>query len=292
MNRISRRGFLRAAAHIGGGGLVAATLGTGYSAVLESNWLQVETIHLRLPGLHPGLGAFRIVQFSDTHFGPFFGEGEAARVVARINQLEPHMVVFSGDLVTRLGEGEGEQAVAMLRSLQAPLGVYAVLGNHDHWADSDEVARILREGGAHLLLNESRPIEWNGGRFWLAGVDDIWERRQDLTAALAGVEAGSPVVLLAHEPDYADRVAADGRVDLQLSGHSHGGQIRLPLYGAPVLPYLGRKYPIGERRIKRMWLYTNRGVGLLAPPLRFNCRPEVTQFVLEPAAKEERGAGL
>jgi len=107
-------------------------------------------------------------------------------------------------------------------------------------------------------------------------VDDVWERHADLEKALKGVPTGATVVLLAHEPDYADEVAADGRVSLQLSGHSHGGQVRLPFIGPPFLPYLGRKYPAGLYRVGEMWLYVNRGVGLVRPAVRFNCRPEVT----------------
>ena len=109
------------------------------------------------------------------------------------------------------------------------------------------------------------------------------EEFEDLDAALEGAPDRSTVILLAHEPDFADRVAADGRVALQLSGHSHGGQVRLPFIGAPMLPHLGRKYPYGLRRVGSMWLYTNRGVGVIAPPVRFNCRPEVTLLTLQPA---------
>lgn len=283
MTGLSRRGLLKATAHILGGGLAAATLGGGYSYLLEPDWLQVETVRVPLAGLASNLRSFRIVQFSDTHFGPYFGEAEGAQTVARVNRLQPHLIVFSGDLVTQLIEGELDLARTMLRELRAPLGTFAVLGNHDHWTDSESVANALEAGGVVLLRNENRLIEWNGGRFWLAGVDDVWEQHHDLAAALEGVDGETPVILLAHEPDYADEVAADGRVSLQLSGHSHGGQIRIPGYGAPVLPYLGRKYPVGLRRLRKMWLYTNRGVGLLAPPVRLNCRPEITQIVLEPA---------
>jgi hypothetical protein len=116
---------------------------------------------------------------------------------------------------------------------------------------------------------------------WLAAVDDVWEGQADLDAALAGAPPGATAVLLAHEPDFADTVAADGRAALQLSGHSHGGQVRLPLLGPPVLPYLARRYPAGLYRAGRMQLYVTRGVGVIAPPVRFNCRPEVTVITLE-----------
>ena len=131
-----------------------------------------------------------------------------------------------------------------------------------------------------MLRNAGRLIESNGDVFWLAGVDDVWEQHADLNAALASAPPGVLKILLAHEPDYADVVAADGRVSLQLSGHSHGGQVRLPFVGVPRLPYLGTKYPYGLRRVGNLWLYTNRGIGVIAPPIRFNCRPEVTLITL------------
>lgn len=256
-------------------------MGTLYSTLVEPNWLQIETLHLPFPNLPSAFEGFKVVQFSDTHFGPFFDGADAKQVVQAMEALEPDLIVFTGDLVTRLDHGEATLARDMLLDLQAPCGVFAILGNHDHWTDPEEVAGALRDGGATLLRNANRPIIRDDGRFWLAGVDDVWEGRQDLPTALEGTADGEPIVLLAHEPDYADAVAADGRVALQLSGHSHGGQVRLPVYGAPILPYLGEKYPIGLRRVGDLYLYTNRGVGLLAPPVRLNCRPEITEIVLQ-----------
>ena len=122
-----------------------------------------------------------------------------------------------------------------------------------------------------------------GQALWLAGVDDVWERRANLPQTLADVPPGTPVVLLAHEPDYADEVADQGgacALLLQLSGHSHGGQVRIPGLGAPILPYLAEKYPAGAYRVGDMWLYTNRGVGTIQPRVRLNCRPEVTLLTL------------
>ncbi len=118
------------------------------------------------------------------------------------------------------------------------------------------------------------------GGIYLAGLDDLWSGQADLTAALAQAPANVPTILLVHEPDFADTVAKDGRVSLQLSGHSHGGQVRLPGIGAPILPYLGRKYDQGLYNVNNMWLYTNRGIGLGRIPLRINCPPEITEFTL------------
>jgi predicted MPP superfamily phosphohydrolase len=122
-----------------------------------------------------------------------------------------------------------------------------------------------------------------GSPLWLAGVDDVWEQHHDLGAALAAVPRGEPVLLLVHEPDFADQAARSAhRIFLQLSGHSHGGQVNLPFYGPLVLPWLGRKYPAGLRTVagSALQVYTSRGIGVIAPPLRFNCRPEVARLTL------------
>jgi predicted MPP superfamily phosphohydrolase len=131
-----------------------------------------------------------------------------------------------------------------------------------------------------VLHNEALTLNINGAGFTLAGVDDVWSGQPDLRAALNQVPPDSPTLLLAHEPDFADISAQDGRVALQLSGHTHGGQVRLPGVGALILPYLGQKYDIGLRQVGQMWVYTSRGVGLIGPPIRLNCPPEITEITL------------
>ena len=280
MARISRRGFLIASGRLAAGGLAGAALGWAYSSAVEPEWLQVERIPLALEKLRPALDGFRIAQFSDIHFGPYMRATDALRIVEQVNSLHPDLIVFTGDFVTELGHGEAGWITDSFRLLHSTHGVYAILGNHDHWTDAEAVGRAVRAAGVTLLRNENRLIEHGGAGLWLAGVDDVWEEKHDLQAALQGVREDSPVILLAHEPDYADEVARVRRVDLQLSGHSHGGQVRLPYFGAFALPYLGQKYPFGLRKVGSTLLYTNRGVGVLYPPIRLNCRPEITLFEL------------
>jgi len=288
MAGISRRGLLKASARLLVGGVTGSALGWFYSTVVEPEWLQVERIRLPLNNLHPELNGFTIAHFSDIHFGPYMRGPDAQQIVDRVNRLRPNLIVFTGDFVTELAHGEAELITDMFRRLKAAQGVYAILGNHDHWTEAEVVDQAVRAAGVTLLRNENRLIEFGGTGFWLAGVDDVWEEKHDLGAALLGVGDDLPVILLAHEPDYADEVERTGRVDLQLSGHSHGGQVRLPYYGALALPYLAHKYPIGLYQLGSTTLYTNRGVGLLAPPVRFNCRPEITLFELSrPAATDE-----
>jgi predicted MPP superfamily phosphohydrolase len=141
------------------------------------------------------------------------------------------------------------------------------------------VVEVLQSHNIPVLVNRSVPFEREGKRLWLAGVDDILAGRPRLELALKGIPADEPVVLLAHEPDWADYVAKHP-VDLQLSGHSHGGQIRIPLLGAPYLPLMARKYPWGLRQIGGLTLYTNSGIGTIEVPMRIDCPPEVTLITL------------
>jgi predicted MPP superfamily phosphohydrolase len=233
------------------------------------------------------------VQLSDLHRGPKVTQEQVSQAMELALRQEAHLVVLTGDYVSVSAE-YAPSCAESLSSLTASSGaapprfggagggnVLACLGNHDHWTDADVVAGALTDVGITVLRNAAREV---ADGLWVAAVDDVWERYADLEKALEEVPAGVTVVLLAHEPDYADEVAADGRVSLQLSGHSHGGQVRLPFAGPLILPYLGRKYPTGLYRVGKMWLYVNRGVGLIGPAVRFNCRPEVTVLRLRYAA--------
>jgi predicted MPP superfamily phosphohydrolase len=171
----------------------------------------------------------------------------------------------------------------LIAQLNAKHGVFSILGNHDMWTNVNIITAGLAEARIPLLVNQGIPIAVGAATLWLAGLDDGWAGQPDLNAALAEAPAAATVVLLYHEPDLADEVVADGRVHIQLSGHSHGGQVRLRNYGAIVLPYLGRKYDQGLYKLDEMWLYTNRGLGATSIPLRYNCPPEITEITLSRA---------
>jgi predicted MPP superfamily phosphohydrolase len=155
----------------------------------------------------------------------------------------------------------------------------AILGNHDHWNDAAIVTGALVDRGIRVLRNESFAIERGHERLWISGVDDVLEKQDDLPKTLAAVPETEATVLLAHEPDFADYVAGFP-VDLQLSGHSHGGQVRIPGLGPIVLPDLARKYHSGLNRVGRLQVYTSRGLGVINPPVRLNCPPEITLLTL------------
>lgn len=276
--RMSRRSLLRAL------GIAAVAAGTSasasyYAARIEPTWAAVERITVPLKNLPAALDGLKIAHMSDFHLHPYTQIDFIRSVVARTNQLAPDLVVLTGDYVLEQAESIFELA-PVLGGLNATHGVYAILGNHDLWTDAAVVEQGLTEARIPLLNNQTVPIAARNAALYLAGLDDLWSGQPDLSAALASVPADGPTVLLAHEPDFADVHALDGRIGLQLSGHTHGGQVRLPGIGALVLPPYGRKYDQGLYQVQGMTLYTTRGVGVIGPPVRFNCRPEITEITL------------
>ena len=277
-SEITRRSFLRWLGLTVGGIGAMSFGGWKYASDVEPWWLVLERVMVPIDGLPPALEGLIIAQLSDLHWGKDVKEGHIAKAVEVALESRADLVVLTGDYVTHDAHDIADCAQELAR-LTAPLGVYVILGNHDYWTDAQVVQAGLEAVGLPVLANTNVRISINGTDLWLAGVDDVWERHADLDRALEGIPMGAITILLAHEPDYVDQVI--GReVALQLSGHSHGGQVRLPLFGSPILPMWGRKYPYGLRRVGGMWLYTNRGVGLIQPAVRLNCQPEVTLIQL------------
>lgn len=263
---------------IGAGGL----LGYGYTFHIEPEWLSLERLHVPITGLPSTFDHFRLICLSDFHLEPYTQLDFIERVVERANQLEPDLVCLLGDYVFERAESIDALA-PVLQGLKAKLGVYAILGNHDLWTDAEIVRSGLERQGIPVLSNQHVTLREGGEEIVLAGLDDAWSGEPDLQAALAGEPQDATVILMLHEPDFADEMAQAARIALQLSGHSHGGQVRLPFYGAPFLPTFAHKYDQGIYRVGAMWLYVTRGIGVIGPPGRFNCRPEITEITLVPA---------
>jgi uncharacterized protein len=277
--RISRRRFLQSAA-----GMSLAAVGVGeYAWQVETWWFEIVRQELALPGLPDAFAGFTIAQISDLHLGRYASPADFEPVLRAVQELAADVIVITGDLVTHVSRGEPDMIVESLSRLSAAEGVFAILGNHDWSANGPLVAESLRLAGVTVLQNSHVAWQRDGQTLVLAGVDDVCYGRQDLPAALAGVPRNGKTVLLAHEPDYADLAARDPRVVLQLSGHSHGGQICIPGVGGLFFPRLARKYTSGLYSVGALTLYTNRGLGTMGLPLRFCCRPEVTLFTLQPA---------
>lgn len=279
---MTRRRFLRWTLGTGLGLAAAGAAGVGYAYAVEPGWLAIERVTVRIPDLPPGVDGLSIAHLSDLHWGPYTGQPEVRSAVTAANNLAPDLVVLTGDYVLH-SAGYAQPCARELSALRAPLGVVAIPGNHDYWTDIDVVAAELRAAGLPLLRNAATRLPVGCTPLWVAGVDDVMERHHDPAAALADVPPGEPVLLLVHEPDLADDVARlPHRILLQLSGHSHGGQVNLPLLGRPILPWLGEKYPAGLQTVagSPLQVYTSRGIGVIAPPVRLNCRPEVALLTL------------
>ena len=284
--KTTRRTFLRRGVLTAG----FAALGlAGYAGLVEPNEVDVRKIELKIRGLSEAFDGFKIALLSDLHFGPYTGEHEIGAAVRAANDLKPDIVTLLGDFVSEpvsgnnaAGARKAEPCAKVLSGLRSRLGTLAVLGNHDYITNPDFVAGALHSAGISLLRNVSRPIEENGGRLWFLGVNDVCFRAAQLDRALADIPAGEPKVLLAHEPDYADYSSRYG-ISAQFSGHSHGGQVRIPGLYKLALPELARKYIEGYYRVGALQLYTNRGIGTIGVPFRFLCPPEVTLVTLRSA---------
>jgi hypothetical protein len=284
MEAISRRALLTHAVRIALGAAAVGIGGLVYGRAIEPGWVQVTRLRLALPRLDAAFRGYRLAQISDIHMDRWMTLDRLAGIVQLVNAQRPDLIALTGDYVTHGYRRRFHQDLATgLGALRAPDGIVAVLGNHDHWSRARAARAALRDAGVIELSNRAHPVRRGGAVLHIGGVDDYWTEHARLDEVLAGLPAEGAAILLAHEPDFADVSAASGRFDLQISGHSHGGQVRLPLLGAPVLPPFGQKYPMGLYRVGRMWLYTNRGVGMLRPRVRLNCPPEITVYTLDPA---------
>jgi predicted MPP superfamily phosphohydrolase len=241
--------------------------------------LKVHHVDVRLPDLPKELDGFTIGHLSDLHRGRFVTEKQILHAAETAMSLKPDMIVITGDFVTTYS-GNASSCARALQGLKAPKGVYGVLGNHDYSEDVSEVIRAIKSVGVRLLINESVKLHTKGVDWYVCGVDDPWHGQPELESVVHKLPKNSFKVSLCHEPDYADQYAHLG-ISLQLSGHSHGGQVVLPFIGAPLLPEMARKYIYGLRQVdnSRMRIYTSSGVGGVLP-IRLNCPPEVALLTL------------
>ena len=275
----------------GVGALSSLALGLGgwqYVTEIEPSWVDVAQVVLPLKRLTPAFDGLRLVQISDIHLGGGLNRSRLDQIVRQVTALEPDVIALTGDYLHGY-EWKPEHArhladlAESLRPLAQAALVVAVMGNHDHWVSISGVRDALEKAGVVELNNTVHTLQRGAEQLHLAGVDSVYVRRHRLPRVLEQLPADGAALLLAHEPDFADESAASGRFDLQISGHSHGGQVSIPLIGPPVLPRLGKKYPAGLYRVGEMYQYTNRGVGTGGINVRFNCRPEITIFTLKTA---------
>ena len=253
-------------------------------AMDEASSLSLERVEIKLKRLPKKLDGFRIIHLSDIHHSPFTNLDHIERAVKIANRLKPDMFVLTGDYVSH--EKKYIAPVAkVLGELEAPYGTYACLGNHDHWTDPILVAKKFRDQGIHVLVNEGFRFEARESSFWIAGVDDHMVGLTDLPTALKGSYPDEMKLLLAHNPIIFRQATRLG-VDLTLSGHTHGGQVKVRDPEKRLLPK--RRLSSGLHRRKESQIYITRGIGTVVLPIRYQCPPEISLLELR-CANTERG---
>jgi len=286
--KVTRRRFLKR----GLGAFLAVVLtalGGGYYArKIEPQLLTINKHTIAHQNIPSGFNGFKILQFSDTHIGFQYNLDQLKELVNKINKLEPDVIFFTGDLMDTPNQfNEIDSLSPILKNLKAPFGLFAIYGNHDHGGyGSDLYRKVMKDAGFILLQNDVSPITLlNNELIYIAGIDDAMLGRPDIQSTIADLPKEAYTILLSHEPDLADQVASYKNVHLQLSGHSHGGQIQLPFFGALIKPPFAEKYYEGFYTIgaesNPLTLYVNRGLGTTRLPFRFLSPPEITLFTLE-----------
>jgi len=243
---------------------------------------QIVSIPLAIQGLDEAFSEYRLVHISDIHLGQWITAERLQGVVDLVNRQDPDLVAITGDFVSYIFEDFAEDLARSLGRLRPRDATVAILGNHDHWVGADNIRRTIRNGNVTELCNDVFTVSRGGARLHIAGLDDIIANKHHLDQVLSRLPSQGPAILLVHEPDFADVSARTGRFCLQLSGHSHGGQIVIPRLGTPIRSYLFRKYPLGRYQVGDMVQYTNRGLGTNLIWSRINCPPEITVFSLRP----------
>lgn len=251
----------------------------------RARWLnpyrpKLERVSIPLPPEFDGLSGLKIGFVTDLHAGPFIDETNLRRATSLIADEAPDLILFGGDYVSespRFIPG-AFRAMNDLAEL-APLGAFAVLGNHDISTSTAKVVAAFDASPIRLLRNAASSVKVNGERLWIVGIDETLIGEPDVERAFAEVPTGEPTIVLWHDPEFAEQAAAR-RPLLQLSGHSHGGQVRIPGLGALWLPEHGRRYAAGLHEASGTPVYTARGVGVYRPPMRLLCPPEVTLITL------------
>jgi hypothetical protein len=274
--RSSRRRFLTL-----GLGSVAAL--AGYAVGVERYLFQVNRYEIPLARLPKAFDGFTIAQIADLHYGSLMPMGVVRHVLSRVGALGVDMIVGTGDYVHERNLTDQIDAVwPELARLRAPFGVWSVLGNHDHWADTARSFEWLAETG-QSVRHRAVAVGKAGERIWIGGSGDLWEDALGIDEAFRETPPEECKVLLCHNPDAVD-TSFQTEIDLVMAGHTHGGQVVVPFLGAPVLPVRNKRYSSGLVTTPRTRVFISRGVGWALLPVRFNCPPEIAVLQLRCAA--------
>lgn len=258
-----------------------------WSFAVEPASLRTQDYEIAAPRWPAPCDGVRVAVLADLHVGsPFNGPAKLQRIRELTQRARPDLILLAGDFVIQ-GVAGGrfsppELIASELRSLSAPLGVWAVLGNHDWWLDAPRVQRAFESVGIRVLEDAAVSVDRESCRFWVAGISDFWEGRHDVARALSSVPDSAPVIAFTHNPDVFPSIPA--RVSLTIAGHTHGGQVYVPLVGRPIVPSnYGQRYAVGHVVEENRHLFVSSGLGTSIIPVRFLVPPEISIVVLRAA---------
>jgi uncharacterized protein len=256
-----------------------------WAFVIEPSRLVLRETRITLRSWPANFKGMRIAAFSDLHAGsPFITLDKIHRIVEMTNAAQPDLILLPGDFVIQGVPGgrfmEPEVMASALKGLRARFGVFATLGNHDWWYNGPRVKRALENAGVTVLENDAAMIERDGAAIWIAGIGDKWEGNPDIASALAKVDDSAPIIAFTHNPDIFPSIPA--RVALTIAGHTHGGQVALPIIGRPIVPSdFGERYAAGHIIEGPKHLFVTTGVGASVLPVRFRVPPEVSLLLID-----------
>ena len=276
---LSRRDFLKTTLASTVGTLGAGLAFYGYGHEIESRWIDIERVDLTLPRLTPAFDGYRMVHISDIHKDYWMSDAQLEWIIRLVNEQDPDLVVITGDFVSNeylTTDKVIEVLTTELSRIQARDGMLGVLGNHDHWTGADLVRDILRQSNVLELENEVHTLRRGDEVLHFAGMGDIIEGLDRLDLVVKRLPVEGPAILMVHEPYEFEIAAATGRFDVQLSGHTHGGQVSIPFVGRP-----WKQYSAGIYRSGTATLYLNRGLGIMMPLMRIGSRPEIAVLTLK-----------
>jgi hypothetical protein len=276
--------------------LVAGAAGLGvYARWIEPTWVRVVRQDLPVAGLAPAWVGASVALVADLHLCSWGVPADyLASAFDRVQSLGADLVAAAGDYIYMDEPAYGAGVAALFKRLSAPLGVFACLGNHDYGVSARvtipaarpvAMAKALGDVGVRVLANESLPLTRGGQTLWIAGMGDLWAGHLRPVEALKDVPIDAPKLILCHNPDGAEDIDLAGGGTI-LSGHTHGGQVQVPLLGPPILPVTHRDRYEGLHHVGKSWLYITRGLGCTPFKVRFNCRPEISLLTLRPAPGE------
>ncbi|ASN05921.1 metallophosphoesterase [Virgibacillus necropolis] len=253
-----------------------------YAREIEPSLLDIHQEIISSAKVTSEFNHFKIIQFSDTHIGFHYSLEQLEELVQTINNQKPDLIVFTGDLVDAPNDYNWNTTlIRILGSLDAKYGKYWIYGNHDHGGYGTNIVKnVMDQAGFNLLQNQHTTIKKGQESFVLAGIDDVMLGNPNLEKTLNQIDPSLFTLLLAHEPDFADKTI-NYPVDVQLSGHSHGGQVRLPIIGHLYTPLYAQKYVNGKYQVDHLTLYVTKGIGTTRLPYRFLCKPEIYVYTLQ-----------